>query len=112
MTTKIEEYIPQGKIWRTLGEIKPGDQPGSFSNTLRDGKREIIVFGPIRADSKSMIFRLRRSLDVENGSDRILMPDPDDVEIIKELSSGESLEMDLKTDSSSSLRRIRFSHIS
>lgn len=109
---RIEAYNSERSRWIQVGEVKPGDPPGSISDNKSDRTRDIYLFGCAPDNSKSIIYRSGLGLDteVERGRLRVIMPDPSRLEIVKELNPGESYEMTIKTDRNAEPRQIRFTH--
>lgn len=105
----LETYGPNMN-WIKIGEVEPGDPPGSMSNNKPDGSRDIYIFECLPDDSKSVIYRSRAGLDTEIGPVRALTTTGAD--IIKEIKRGdEPYEMKIKTDKSPEPRQIRFTHV-
>ena len=109
---RIEAYNPELSRWIQVGEVKPGDSPGSISDNKPDGTRDVYMFGCAPDNSKSIIYRSGLGLDteVERGRLRVVMPDPSRFETVKELNPGESYKMTVKTDVSQAPGQIRFTH--
>ncbi|HEY5601343.1 MAG TPA: hypothetical protein VIK81_04665 [Patescibacteria group bacterium] len=106
----VEIYNPEARNWVKAGEVKPGDPPGSISDNKTDGSRDIYMFDCAPDNSKSTIYRSSFGADVDLGTVRVVTSDPSRLETIKELKTGESFEMEVKTDRSPESRRIRFVH--
>lgn len=105
----IETFNPGRKEWVRVGEIHPTDLPGSISNNKPDGKRDIYQLKCEKDDSKSVIFKCIAGVDTEVGTFRAIIP-ISKMEVVKELTRGESFEMDIRTDRSTVSRKIRFTH--
>ena len=107
---RIEGYNSTSREWINVGEVKPGDPPGSISDNKPDGSRDLYMFECVPDDSKSTIYRSGFGADVDMGHVRAVVPDPSRLEVVKELGRGEAFELEVKTDRSPEPRKIRFTH--
>lgn len=108
---EIEVYNKQVGRWVKAGEVKPGDRPGSMSDSKADGKRDIYLFECAADDSKSIIYRSAFGADLESAKEeRTIFLDPSKRVVIKELVKGESYEMTVTTERARQSSRIRFTH--
>ncbi len=82
--------------WVPFGEVKPNDPPGSMSNNLPNGGRELIIFSCARDDSHSKVERSPENLDLVKGPGRTIWNTH--TELIATLRDGESHEMEIHTD--------------
>lgn len=106
---KLKIFRERQGGWVTIGDVKPGDRPGSISDNKADGARDVYVFKCSEDDSKSTIYRSEGGVDTEKGDIRTVIP-LEGLTIVKELKKGESYEIEVKTDVSKEPRKIRFSH--
>ena len=95
--------------WTKIGEVMPGNPPGSLSNNKPDGTRDIYLFECSADGSKSSIYRSKSGADYALNPTRIV--NTSGVDVVKELRIGESYELSIKTDRSPKPRRIRFSQV-
>lgn len=105
----IEVFKPDARVnegWIRVGEVQPHDSPGSMSDNQPDGTRDIYMFKCEPDDSKSTISKANFGADIEQGRIREII-DTGFV-LVKELTKGESFEITVKTDVSSTSRRVRF----
>lgn len=105
---RIEILGPQRDTWFKVSEIKPGEQPGSVSQNLPDGGREVYLFAPEPDDSKSVIHKSRAGVDIVSADTRHIITE--DLELIASLASGESYTLSLRSDIATARRIIRFTH--
>lgn len=108
---EIEFYQEGPGRWLKIGKVRPGEPPGSMSNNKRGGIREIILFECAGDDSQTTIYRSGQGADAELGEKgklRLVLPNPEKLEILKTLKRGESYEMEITTDRGHK-ERIRFS---
>ena len=108
MVLKLDVYNPNSNNWINIGNLNPGDLPGSVSDN-RPGKREVYIFECKQDNSKSVIYCSRSGIDAETGDARII--NTSGVDVIKELKNGETYEMKIRTDKSLEGRLIRFTHL-
>lgn len=94
--------------WVTVGCMLPGERPGSVSDNQPRG-RDVYIFECALDDSRSMLYRSRFGIDMDDSSTRRI--DAAGREVVKELVKGESYETTIKTDKSPEPRRIRFRHV-
>ena len=87
MPLKVE-ILKNGK-WKEIGKLKETDLPGSFSNNLPDGKREIYVFECL--GNYSAIYRSKAGVDVEFENFRSVYSL--DLELVKKLQKKESSKL-------------------
>jgi hypothetical protein len=106
---KIEIIDPVTEAVRTLGELYPGDAPGSFSHFPPDGSRQIILFQCEADDSSSVIYKSEGRIDIEYGSLR--EEHSIGIEEIARISSGESFDLPIKTGNLKQEITVRFSHV-
>lgn len=106
---ELEIRHPLTKEWVKAGEVKPGDQPGSISDNIQQG-RQVYLFSCKKDDSGSIIYRSKLGVDVDLSNTARLVSNLTGFETVKELSKGESFEMSVKTDRSPEPRHIRFTH--
>jgi hypothetical protein len=107
---EVEAFDPDSRKWfKASPRVEPEHPPASLSNNKPDGTREIILFGCLPDDSKTIIWRSKAGIDVEVGKARMVASMPGACEVIKELTRGESFEMDIVTDRGAK-RKIRFTH--
>ena len=95
--------------WVEVGEVKPGDRPGSISDSTPKG-RQVYLFSCKGDDSGSTIYRSKFGMDVDLSNTARLINNLTGFETVKELSKGESFEMNVKTDRAPEPRHIRFTH--
>lgn len=106
---EVETRAPGSEKWIKIGQVGPGDRPGSFSNIREDGIREIVLFESSKDDSETRIFRSGLGIDWEAGDLRGVIPDTELLELVKTLKKGESYEMNISTDRGTKAV-IRFTH--
>ncbi len=108
---KIEAYSGDKSKWVDVGEVKPGEQPGSLSQNRPDGTREVILFSCASDNSQSTIYRSKSGIDLVVGNIRAIVNDMENWETVKVLKDGDPPHiMSLKTDVSPQRRIIRFTH--
>lgn len=107
---RLEILGPTGDQWFRVGEVKPGDRPGSVSQNLPDGGREVYVFSPDPDDSKSTISKSVGGVDPANPARRTVFTEQ--LETVATLKDGESYTLSLKSDTSPERRIVRFTHLS
>jgi|SRR3989338_4634004 len=111
MSLVIELFNPY-KGWVELPRLNPSDRMGSMANNTESGIREVYLFGCFPDDSKSIIYRSNRGLDVEVNNLRIVSADSTELEVIKELKRGEEpYSLEIRSSESPTPLKIRFSHI-
>jgi hypothetical protein len=103
----LETYSPDAKKWLRVGLIGPGAPPGSVSDN-RDGRRDVYVFSCASDNSHSVIQRSVAGVDREIGPLRAVTSVG--AETVKVLKTGETYEMEVRTDMGREPRRIRFRH--
>ncbi len=104
------EICGPNRNWIKVGEVRPGDPPGSISDNKSDGSRDVYMFGCLPDDSKSVIYRSRAGLDIEIGPMRDLTTTGADiVTVLRRVD--EPYKMEIKTDKSPEPRQVRFTHI-
>jgi hypothetical protein len=109
MSLKLEVYI-EGREWKKMGELLPGDRLGSISDNRPDGKRDVYLFQCESMNRRSVIYRSEGGLDFN--VEHLRVTDTQGLEEIKELTHAQpTYEMQVKTDQSPTKRRIRFTHI-
>jgi hypothetical protein len=107
---ELETYNSESKSWIKVGEIKPGDRPGSVSDNKPDGRRDVYLFECAADDSKTTLYRSIGGADLDlSSSERGLIP-ISGLETVKELQKGETYTLTIKTDRSPQLRQFRLSH--
>jgi len=106
----LEAYAPEGR-WAKVGNVNPGDPPGSISHNKPDGGRELYLFECSQDDTHSIIYRSPLGLDIAMGKSRQVFTDTSSWEVLRELRKGdEPYEMTVKMDRSPEARLIRFIH--
>jgi hypothetical protein len=104
----LEVYVADNH-WKEIAQLGPKNRPGSISNTLNES-REIYMFECLNDNSKSLIYKAKKDINLELNLIRII--DSENLEIIKELKKGdEPYKINIKTDRDSQSRIIRFTHI-
>ncbi|MFA5258997.1 MAG: hypothetical protein WC979_08205 [Candidatus Pacearchaeota archaeon] len=108
MSLRLEIYV-EGN-WRKVGELLPGDRPGSISdNNPEEGKRDVYLFQCEPLNRRSVIYRSKGGLDFD--VEHLRVTDTAGLEEIKELTHAQpTYELTVKTDQSTTKRRIRFTH--
>lgn len=110
----LELYDPKGQKWTPLSPIlNPGDPPGSFSQNLPDGSRELYMFECAEDDSQSIIYRSPSGLDIADlrGGRDVFKTEDSDWDLVKELKRGDPpYDLTIRTDFDSQGRIIRFTH--
>jgi hypothetical protein len=101
MTLLLE--IAERHGWRRVGELHPGDPPGSLSHNTEHG-REIVKF--TCHDDHSVIERSLGGADTESGPARIIATTG--FETIACLQPGQRLDLWLRTDRMTRPARFRF----
>lgn len=108
---RIESYRGDISQWVQVGEVNPGDRPGSISQNTPDGTRELYLFECAPDNSQSIIYRSKFGADVDGGKLRVVISDRANLEIMRVLKEGEKpYTLTLKTDVSPQRTIIRFSH--
>jgi len=105
----VEVYREDQNEWVGVGEINPGNRPGSISDNKPDESRDLYIFECSKDDSQSTIYRSKGGVDTEKGDMRAVIA-LGGLSIVKELKRGESYEMKVRTDVGREPRKIRFSH--
>src|ERR1700722_11976619 len=93
---KVELYNASTDGWRPLGEIKPGEQNGSLSDNLPDGKRDVYMFGVDEETNSGFILRSVAGIDIENSGTRAINSLA--FAVVARLLDGDSHEMMIRTD--------------
>lgn len=101
----LEVFNPQGSEWRKVGELKPGQPPGSISQNKPDGSREIYFFECNSDDSESIIYRSKAGVDAATSHVRSV--GTAGLETVRVLKNGESHTISIKVDTSDVRRIIR-----
>lgn len=105
----IEVYNPARSEWINVGELKPGDRPGSMSQNKPDGTREVYLFECAQDDSHSSIYRSELGVDTEIVDARLV--GTEGLEVVSELKSGDKpYILTVGTDISPQRRIVRFTH--
>lgn len=107
---RVEIYNPEAKQWTLVGEVKPGDPPGSISDNKSDSSRDLYLFECATDNSESAIYRSGLGVDTEVDRFRVVVPNLSRLEVVKRLKKNESFDMTVKTDRSPKPRQIRFTH--
>ncbi|MCW6160243.1 MAG: hypothetical protein LVQ95_04110 [Candidatus Micrarchaeales archaeon] len=112
----IEVYSDEAKRWIEAVRLKPGDNPGSMSNHTPDMRREIIMFKCSADDSRSIIYKPKTSVDFtvcakSSAASLRMVSTLGDLDIIRTLRKGDSLEMNVTTDISRGPRTVKFTHV-
>lgn len=112
MPLQIEAYNPELSEWLKIGDVKPNDPPGSFSQNRPDGSRELYLFECAEDNSQSTIYRSPFGIDTEIGNLRAVLNDRTEWEVMKVLrKDDEPFRITIKTDNSPQRRVVRFTHI-
>lgn len=99
----------EGTGWLKFGEpLEPGEKPGSISNNLPDGRREVVFFECMPDDKSSVIYRAIRTVEQEYGNQRTLTSSELAEPIILRDGS-KPYEVDIKTDIGTEAT-LRFTH--
>lgn len=104
----IEAFNSKKGEWVRVAELKSGDPPGSISQNMPDGRREVYLFECAEDDSESIIKKSKGGIDVVTPAMRMIVSEGM-VEIAR-LKDGEVYSFSIKTDTSSERRLIRFAH--
>lgn len=105
----IEVYNSERSSWVPVGEVKPGDRPGSISQNKPDGIREIYMFDCAPDNSHSTIYKSTFGADAAISDIRIVTTEG--LEVIKDLRKGdEPFILTVGTDISPQRRIVRFTH--
>jgi hypothetical protein len=108
MTLHIEAINPVTQQSQLVGVLKPGDRPGSVSQNLPDGGREIYLFQCMPDNSSSKIQKSKGGMDIANSQMREIVTEGlQDVVILRE---NESYTLTLFTDISSVRGIMQFTH--
>lgn len=108
---EIDTYRPDLNKWVHIGEVKPGDRPGSIAQNNPDGTRDIYIFECAKDDSSSTVYRSKSGVDFTKGQLREIISERTNWQVIKIIKkSEEPSTLNIKTDISSQRRLIRFSH--
>lgn len=102
MALEVAAEVAPGQ-WRKLGEIRPGDPPGSISD-ISSGRREVYIFGC--SGDGATISRSLGGLDTADPQVRAVHTVG--TEVVRRIGPGESYEMTVQTDASPAPRRVRF----
>ncbi len=108
MTLHVEAEVSGEQKYIPIGVLQPGEQPGSLSQNLPDGVREIYLFSCSPDNSHSLIQKSTGGMDMEISELRALVTT--DLETVAELHANESYTLDLLTDKGTSRRAVRFTH--
>ncbi len=109
MVLRIEAFNPHSNEWVKMGDLKPGEIPGSISQNKPDGKREIYIFECEPDDSKSVIYRSESGVDIATPQIRAALTEG--LEQVAILTEGQDYKLSVKTDTSSQRRLMKFTHI-
>lgn len=98
--------------WVNVGEVGPNDLPGTLSNNLPDGTRDVYVFSCSKDDSHSEIRKLPLGFETEIGYMRVFdQNDLDRAEVVATLRRNDPpYRISLKTDVSLQRKIVRFTH--
>lgn len=109
---RIEAYRGDTSEWVSVGEVKPTDPPGTMSNNLPDGRREIYHFSCASDDSNSVIRKLPFGIDIANDQQRIISESQiERAEVEATLKKGgEPYKISIKTDKNPQRIIFRFTH--
>lgn len=99
----LEVYMGQGE-WCIFAQPPIGEH-GSLANCLEDGSREIILF--TAGETSSTVQLSRDNPVVEEGDKRVIKPLAD-METLATLRSGETLQMNIRTDRMRKAMAVRF----
>lgn len=100
----VMEISADGRAWRPVAVLNPGDPDGSVSNRQAD-RRDVILF---RCEHhRSVVYRSTGGTDYESGAQRVVSTLG--VEELASLTAGESFELDVTMDSGLS-GRVRWTH--
>ncbi len=102
----VEVYVPDKEQWAKVGELNPGDPPGSISQNKPDGQREVYLFQC--EGEESAIYRSELGVDVATPQSRIVSTAG--LEEVARLRDGESHTLSIKTDIADTRRVVRFTH--
>lgn len=105
----IEVLHPEKNEWLHVGQVQPGQQPGSISQNKPDKTRELYYFECRPDDSESIIYKSKAGVDVSTQQIRIFSTVG--LEKAAVLRDGESYVSSIKTDIGDVRRPIRFTHI-
>lgn len=95
--------------WIKIGEVGPGDRPGSFSNVLPSRTRELYIFECAPDNSKTTIYKSGSGIDIELENLRAVIPDPTKFTVERELKPGDSYKKDITTTRGTQTK-IRLTH--
>lgn len=104
----LEVFNAQKNEWVKIGELKPGQQPGSVSQNKPDGSREVYIFECKTDDSESTIYRSQAGVDIATPQTRAI--GTAGLEKVAILKDGESHKISIKTDVNEIRKVIRFTH--
>lgn len=107
--SRVEVYIPAKDKWQNAGELSPESPPGTLPDNT-EGGREIIVFDCKADDSKTVIYRSERGVDIRAGESKEIVVEEDKLKVVSELKKGESHTFKITTDSGFK-STVRISHI-
>lgn len=108
---ELEVYHSERQQWIPVPRVNPGDRPGSVSQNLPDGKRELYIFECAADDSHSTIYKSPIGMDIDAGNLRAVLSDRSRWEITKVLQKGDQpFILTIGTDISLQRRIIRFTH--
>jgi hypothetical protein len=91
----------------TLGELQPGDLPGSISDH-RPGVRDVYVFGCEEDNRSSVVLKSRRGVDIEDRSLRSIISEG--FEEVARLTEGQSHDLPITPLNSREEMTVRFTH--
>lgn len=106
---RIDVYNPKGQEWVEVGELNPGDRPGTISQNKPNGSRELYVFHCEPDDKSSIVYRAKNGVDITDSQTRVFIPS--DLKEVARLRDGDPpYVLTVKTDVSEDRRIIRFTH--
>ncbi len=100
-------HAKEGK-WMEMRELNPGDGPSSIPNVLPNGRRNSIVYECI--DNLKSVIREGKSLEDIDPNNWTNYGSVSSKVGAKELSDGESYEVEVRKDLNSQPAQIRFTH--
>ena len=104
---RVEILRPGTDGWALVGEIQPGDSEASISDNHDDG-RDVYSFGIDAEQNQGYINKSEGGVDFEVGRQRAI--DSLGFTAIARLNSGESYQMEVKTDKSPEPRVVKFTY--
>jgi len=109
MSLIIDVFNPEINEYARVAEITSPGSSGSFSNTKKDGIREIIYWFYFPSDTKIYVSKLGFDITTPDNTLRAVISANEKSHLLKVLEPKEKYEIEIITDTSNGeIRRVRF----